>query len=62
MTEQLAAELVSLPLDPTHTPDEIVRVVGAVRAFFLGAIETKARPTTQAPARQIVEPAVERGA
>ena len=27
VAEQLASELVSLPLDPTHTPDEIDRVV-----------------------------------
>jgi dTDP-4-amino-4,6-dideoxygalactose transaminase len=34
VAERLAAEQVSLPLDPTHTRHEIQRVIAAVRAFF----------------------------
>jgi dTDP-4-amino-4,6-dideoxygalactose transaminase len=39
VTEMLAAELVSLPLDPTHTPAEIERVVQVIREFYLEAAE-----------------------
>ena len=35
VSERLAEELVSLPLDPTHTPAEIAHVVAVVRAFCL---------------------------
>jgi len=34
VSERLAQQLVSLPLDPTHTADEIDRVIVAVREFF----------------------------
>jgi dTDP-4-amino-4,6-dideoxygalactose transaminase len=42
VAELLAQELVSLPLDPTHTPTEINRVIEAVRSFF----HTAAAPIT----------------
>jgi dTDP-3-amino-3,4,6-trideoxy-alpha-D-glucose transaminase len=62
VTEQLAGELVSLPLDPTHTPEEIDRVVEAVRAFFLEAVEPVTRTAAMSLAIQGAEPAGERGA
>lgn len=36
VAEQRARELLSLPLDPMHTPDEIDFVIQAVRGFFKG--------------------------
>jgi dTDP-4-amino-4,6-dideoxygalactose transaminase len=38
VSERLAQQLVSLPLDATHTQDEIARVIAAVRAFFPAAV------------------------
>jgi dTDP-4-amino-4,6-dideoxygalactose transaminase len=35
VAERLANELVSLPLDPTHTPEEIAHVAEAVRHYFI---------------------------
>lgn len=37
VSEMLADQLVSLPLDPTHRPAEIRRVIDAVQAFFAKA-------------------------
>ncbi len=49
VSEKLSRELVSLPLDPCHTPAEIARVVEVVRAFQPAAPSAPARPL--APAR-----------